>query len=177
MTRSAAGVRPRTLTGRLLLWHSVAVLGVLLVFGVVADRVLEHYFVGQLTNSLIADARATQLALSSSDNLQAETVRLSQAVDARITMIRTDGVVLADSQANPATLENHRTRPEVIQALAGRIGESSRVSTSVGIPFRYVALPPMDGRIVRVALPLTIVQSKLDTIRLILGIGIALALL
>jgi two-component system, OmpR family, phosphate regulon sensor histidine kinase PhoR len=155
----------------------VAVLGVLVVLGVVADRVLEHYFVGQLTDSLISDARAVQQATPPTGDLQPEVLRLGRAIGARVTIIRTDGVVLADSEANPATMENHRTRPEVIQALQGRIGVSSRPSATVGIPFRYVALPPQDGRIVRVALPLGTVASKLRTVRWILAIGFGLAAL
>jgi hypothetical protein len=50
--------RPRTLTGRLLLWHAVAVLGVLLVLAILLDRMLERYFVDELTGSLVSQARA-----------------------------------------------------------------------------------------------------------------------
>jgi two-component system phosphate regulon sensor histidine kinase PhoR len=177
MPRSAFGARPRTLTGRLLLWHAVAVLGVLLVLGLVVDRVLEHYFVEQLTDSLVSDGRAVQQALPSSGDLQPAVLSLGEAFGARVTIIRTDGVVLADSEADPATMENHRSRPEVAQALSGRIGESSRNSATVGVPFRYVALPPLEGRIVRVALPLDAVGSRLRTVRLILAVGFGLAAL
>jgi two-component system phosphate regulon sensor histidine kinase PhoR len=177
MARTAGGLRPRTFTGRLMLWNAVAVLGVLLALAVVVDRVLEHYFVGQLTDALVADARAVQEALPATGDVQPETIRLGHALGARVTIIRTDGVVLADSVANPATTANHRTRPEVIQALHGRIGLASRVSATVGISFRYVALPPANGRIVRVALPLTTVRSKLTRVRWILGVGFGLAAL
>jgi two-component system phosphate regulon sensor histidine kinase PhoR len=177
MARTAGGLRPRTFTGRLMLWNAVAVLGVLLALSVVVDRVLEHYFVGQLTDALVADARAVQEALPGTGDVQAETIRLGRALGARVTVIRTDGVVLADSEANPATTANHRTRPEVVQALQGRIGEASRVSATVGISFRYVALPPSHGRIVRVALPLTTVRSRLTRIRWILSVGFGLAAL
>lgn len=175
MARSSAGAPPRTLTGRLLLWHAVAVLGVLLAMGVVTDRVLEHYFIEQLSTSLASEARAVRQALPSSGDLQADVQRLGKAIGVRITIIRTDGVVLADSEHDPATMENHRTRPEVQEALRGEVGTSSRRSATIGISFRYVALPPSDGRIVRVALPLVEVYSRLRTVRLILGIGLAAA--
>ena len=47
-------------------------------------------------------------------------------------------MVLADSEADPATMENHLTRPEVQEAVHGTIGVSSRDSATIGIPFRYV---------------------------------------
>jgi two-component system, OmpR family, phosphate regulon sensor histidine kinase PhoR len=177
MPASDRPARPRTLTGRLLLWHGVAVLGVLLVLAVLLDRVLERYFVDELTESLVSQARAVQETLPPGDALEAEIVRLGRAMGSRITIIRTDGVVLADSERDPTTLENHRNRPEVRQALDGRVGVSSRPSATIGIPFRYVALPPVGSRIVRVALPLTTVQAKLRTVRAILAVGFALAAL
>ena len=42
------------------------------------------------------------------------------APDKRLTIIDTDGTVLADTEANPQTLEDHNSRPEVEQA-AGQI--------------------------------------------------------
>jgi two-component system, OmpR family, phosphate regulon sensor histidine kinase PhoR len=151
------------------------VVGVLAVLGVVLDQALERSFVSQLTDSLVTSARAVQAALPPDGEVQPEVVRLGTAMRVRITVIRDDGVVLADSEHDPATMENHRTRPEVVQALAGRIGVSSRSSSTVGIPFRYVALPPEQGRVVRVALPLTTVQSKLWSVRVVLALGFLLA--
>jgi two-component system phosphate regulon sensor histidine kinase PhoR len=162
---------------RLLLWHAVAVVGVLLILGVVVDRVLERHFTDQLTESLISEGRAVELALPEQGSLQPAAVRLGQATGTRVTVIREDGVVLADSQQDPAGLGNHRNRPEVRQALAGRIGVSSRVSATLGVAFRYVALPPRSGRIVRVALPLSAIEANLRTVRLILVAGFGLAAL
>jgi two-component system, OmpR family, phosphate regulon sensor histidine kinase PhoR len=169
------GASSRPLTQRLLLWHAVAVLGVLLVLGVVMDHVLESYFVGQLSDSLASEARVVRQFLPVDRTLEPEVQALGRAARARITVIRTDGVVLADSEHDPATMENHRTRPEIQHALSGRVGASTRKSATVGIAFRYVALPPRDGRIVRLALPLTEVQSKLRTLRGVLVVGFGLA--
>jgi len=177
MAPSRSAARPQTLAGRLLLWHMAAMLAVLIGLGFVVDRVLEGYFVDQLTESLVADARAARTALPDTGDLEEEVRRLGVAVGARITVIRTDGVVLADSEHDPATMENHLGRPEVVQALRGSIGVADRSSATIGMPFRYVALPPSGGRIVRVALPLTQVRSRLATIRTILGVGLGVAAL
>lgn len=74
---------------------------------------------------------------------------------ARLTIIAPDGRVLADSEEDPARMENHRLRPEVAEALAGRRGWSLRLSATVGERFLYVAVPSVSppGWVVRVALP------------------------
>ena len=75
------------------------------------------------------------------------------AAGARVTLIAADGVVLGDSEAEPATMENHAGRPEVAPALAGdAAGSSMRHSATVDQDLLYVAVPIRDGgRIVGVA--------------------------
>ena len=68
------------------------------------------------------------------------------AAGARATIIDASGKVLADSEANPASMENHATRKEFVAALAGRTGENERRSATVGIPFLYVAAPSFRRR-------------------------------
>src|SRR6266496_2982491 len=77
------------------------------------------------------------------------TRQASHAAEARATVIDSKGVVLADSEANPAQMENHATpsRPEVLAALRGEMGMSSRWSHTVGIDFLYVAVPIPGGAV------------------------------
>jgi two-component system phosphate regulon sensor histidine kinase PhoR len=81
-----------------------------------------------------------------------------QAAGARATIIDASGRVLADSESNPANMENHATRVEFAAALAGRTGENERRSATLGIPFLYVAVP-VSGGAVRLAYPLSDVQA------------------
>ncbi len=80
-----------------------------------------------------------------------------QAAGARATIIDSSGKVLADSESNPATMENHATRTEFAAALAGRTGENERRSATLGVPFLYVAAPISVGA-VRLAYPLSDVE-------------------
>jgi len=87
--------------------------------------------------------------------------------DIRLSVIAADGSVLGDSQADPSTMANHKTsdRPEVLAALAGQTGRDQRHSGTVGIPYRYVALPlTQDGQVVaavRLAMPVrTIAEGE-----------------
>ncbi len=87
-----------------------------------------------------------------------------QAAGARVTIIDSSGKVLADSESNPATMENHATRPEFVAALSGKIGSDERRSASLGIPFLYVAVP-ISGGAVRLAYPLSDVEAVSAQVR------------
>jgi two-component system phosphate regulon sensor histidine kinase PhoR len=76
-----------------------------------------------------------------------------QAAGARATVIDPTGKVLADSEADPSTMENLANRKEFLAALAGKIGVEERRSEALGIPFLYVAAP-VSGGAVRLAFPL-----------------------
>ncbi len=76
-----------------------------------------------------------------------------QAAGARATVIDPTGKVLADSEADPGTMENHAHRKEVAAALAGHVGMEERRSKTLDIPFLYVAAP-ISGGVVRLAYPL-----------------------
>lgn len=99
-----------------------------------------------------------------------------QAAGARATVIDASGKVLADSEANPANMENHATRKEFVEALAGRTGSNERRSATLGIPFLYVAAP-VSGGAVRLAYPLSDVEAVQAKVRNRLLLGSAIALL
>jgi two-component system phosphate regulon sensor histidine kinase PhoR len=69
----------------------------------------------------------------------------------RISIIAPDGTVLADSQADPARMDNHAVRPEVAQALRGVRGTARRLSETSREPLLYLAVPLDDhGRLLAV---------------------------
>ena len=70
--------------------------------------------------------------------------RLHRGVDMRITLIAPDGIVLADSDSDPARMDNHADREEVIPALEGQLAHSQRFSTTTGVQRMYLALPMFD---------------------------------
>ncbi|HEX6261855.1 MAG TPA: ATP-binding protein [Actinomycetota bacterium] len=166
--------RRPTLARRLVAWFALAVVGLLSLLGLVLDRAIERALLDDLTDSLVTQVRTVARSLEGEEDLQPEVLRLGRGVGLRITVIRGDGAVLADSQGEPAELENHADRPEVRAALAGEVGVDSRLSESVGRPFRYVAL--LEGeRVVRVAMPLRAVQERLGRVRALIVLGASVA--
>ena len=87
-----------------------------------------------------------------------------QSAGARATIIDAAGKVLADSQSDPGTMENHAHRQEFVAALAGQTGENERRSATLGVPFLYIAAP-IAGGAVRLAYPLSDVEAVQAQVR------------
>lgn len=91
-------------------------------------------------------------------------VQEGQAAGARATVIDASGRVLADSESNPAQMENHAQRAEFAAALSGKTGENERRSATLGISFLYVAAP-ISGGAVRLAYPLSDIEAAQTQVR------------
>jgi two-component system phosphate regulon sensor histidine kinase PhoR len=83
--------------------------------------------------------------------------RAATRTRARVTVIAPDGRVLADSDEPSGRMDNHASRPEVVQALAGGRGQAVRFSRTVNRDLAYFAqaVPQPDGErlILRLAIP------------------------
>ena len=101
--------------------------------------------------------------------------RLGAETGLRLTLIRPDGDVLADSEQDPAVMDNHANRPEVLAARQAPFGFEQRVSHSVGYEALYVATLVRDGArelgVVRVAIPLQRARSQLAQVRTAIVVG------
>ena len=96
----------------------------------------------------------------------------------RITVIAPDGKVLGDSAEPSIKMENHAGRPEVIEAMRRGSGSATRYSTTVSHEMVYHAFYQSGRgteRIVRLAKPLTDVESAIQAIRWSILSGFSLA--
>ena len=91
------------------------------------------------------------------------------ASGARVTVIAADGRVLAESQSDAQTMENHATRPEVLEAMAKGEGRSIRRSVTVNRDLLYYAVRQNTSAgpctILRFALPMETVDEILGSFR------------
>jgi two-component system phosphate regulon sensor histidine kinase PhoR len=92
---------------------------------------------------------------------------------ARVTLVGPDGCVLADSERNPADMENHAGRPEVRDAMARGEGRAIRYSETVQRDLLYLALHvagmasrPGADYVVRVAVPVAEISEAVEAARL-----------
>ena len=72
-------------------------------------------------------------------------------LETRVTYIGADGEVLYDSGKDETTLENHRNRKEVKDALTYGSGADVRRSDTLGESLYYYAIRMEDGNVLRVA--------------------------
>ena len=101
--------------------------------------------------------------------------------ETRLTLIGQDGQVLYDSEhTNEATLENHKNRPEVRQAVNLGEGQDVRRSDTLEQEMFYYALRLDDGTILRVARSMdSVLRTALEVLpgmTIIAGIMLAFAL-
>ncbi len=102
--------------------------------------------------------------------------------EARVTIIDPAGVVLADSQHDSSTMENHSGRPEVRQALRQGQGVSIRHSATLDRDLCYVAVRLPEGAVLRLSIPLEEISALIADVRWriaqasVLALGLALIL-
>lgn len=127
-----------------------------------------------LETSLSEKARLVETTLEglSPGEYQPVAHDLAQRAQARVTIIDASGTVLADSEADPLQMENHATRPEFVESLAGATSVSRRFSSTVGMDFLYVAVPMAGGGAARLALPLEEVNALAGSNRRSIGLVI-----
>lgn len=73
--------------------------------------------------------------------LDALVKQMGKETGIRMTVILPDGKVAADSENDPAKMENHGDRPEIIAAFKGNTGDSTRFSSTMGEQMLYLAIP------------------------------------
>ena len=101
---------------------------------------------------------ASRIASTPADQQVQVLKQVAAEAGARTTLIDQSGKVLFDSEADASQMENHAGRPEVQEALKGRVGSSTRVSQSVHVPFLYEAAP-VPGGVVRLAYRLSAIDE------------------
>jgi two-component system, OmpR family, phosphate regulon sensor histidine kinase PhoR len=147
-------------------------------------RQMQHDSLLETENSLKSQAiiirQSILPALSSDhvDNLQQRIIQMTHGIETRITIISKDGIVLADSQQDPVTMDNHRERPELQQANETGLGVITRYSQTLSRSMRYMAMPIDESNyelgFIRVALPLSHIDQRMDHLRNIVIVAASL---
>ena len=135
---------------KLALTFFALLVGVLLAMDFFAERALREDYQRSTYAELAGVARLAQARppqLSTVPPTQPEEIRglndwVAQlaATGARVTVIAGDGKVLADSQSDPLTMENHAGRPEIREAFTRGQGQSERYSVTIKRDLLYYAV-------------------------------------
>jgi two-component system phosphate regulon sensor histidine kinase PhoR len=109
---------------------------------------------------------ARMMTITPHEQIAAKLKELSNQLNVRITVINEAGTVLLESNADKKRMDNHLSRPEIIQAKNEGQGKASRFSTTLQESELYVAVPIRDHEeikgYVRLARPLVAVRKSLE---------------
>lgn len=111
------------------------------------------------------------------DELQNTIRLLGQKSDSRLTVIRSDGTVIADSRESPTNMDNHSARPEIIGAMESGQSSSIRFSQTLRQEMSYLARRVDQDQksvgFVRVSIPLNDIERKATQLRWLVLLGAA----
>lgn len=174
------------------LWNSSLVVKVFLSYFVVvallflsfyfsSNLLLGHFYIRSLSTRMQQEAHLLARMVPFDEAgavLDSLCRQLSGELGARITIIATDGRVLGDSAEISEHMENHGTRPEILEAMRTGTGTSIRYSTTVKYNMLYRAFHQTGAnrdRFVRLAVPLTDIDNVIRAVRQSLLAGLAAA--
>ena len=148
---------------------------------------MTHLYQNNWHDHLLQDARLIASQVPSNFNtpgsLDLATLANNYAsqLNERVTFFSSSGVVVGESAASPAILDNHLPRPEVDQALAGHEAYVIRFSDTLKTEMLYVAVPVSHGGqvtgVARLSVPLDLLQSRLVDMRRNILLATLLAIL
>jgi len=124
---------------------------------------------------LVGDILRDDLLKSDHQGIVDKVDALAEKLNLRITVIDVHGLVLADSEEDPASMENHADRLEIAEALKTGSGQSTHFSETLGYNMKYVAVRVPSAAethaVVRFALPLSEVQLQIGVIHRVVLLG------
>jgi len=147
-----------------------------IVMGIIVAYWIKNIYISEAKNSLLNDTKLIRLDLQNNQNLDNLAIKIKKFLDIRVTFISENGTVLAESDKNKKTMDNHKYRPELQQASREFYGSSIRQSVTLNKNLLYVAKRyTIDHKVIYIRLAKDI--KKIDKNILNLALQSALVLL
>ena len=173
-------MKQRKFVWKLFFPYLILIIFILVFFGIYSSSAFKNFYLQSTKDALrsrtfIIKDELTKLKLDSV-SFEAQIRTIDKLSDTRITIVNLNGKVIADSRENPANMENHKERPEIIEAFNGNTGSSIRYSATLKTDLMYIAIPwPEAGTnppvILRCAEPLYDIDKPFGAIYTNLTIG------
>lgn len=112
---------------------------------------LDERMTANMREQMAGLVRAAALQLDETGDLQRQATGLADAAGMRVTIVASNGRVLADSAADAAGMPNHLDREEILQAAGGGVGTAVHASDLLGRRLMYTALRLPGGGYLRFA--------------------------
>ncbi|UTR15577.1 cell wall metabolism sensor histidine kinase WalK [Salipaludibacillus sp. LMS25] len=131
---------------RLIVPLSLIVLLVLFSLGAVLGPFFKDFYLERMFDRIEKETHLVVYQLEEVDitdetRLQERVSDIAERLDVRLTLIKEDGDVLAETAASPVEMDNHLSRPEIQSVMDNESGRETRYSETVGKELLYFALP------------------------------------
>jgi len=114
-------------------------LGILFTLTIVTYFWSKNIYMNQIEKNLIQNIDTFSIVVKDLDNIDTILKDLKASVNLRITIIDEKGNVIAESDKNKESMDNHSNREEVLQAKDFGIGKIVRFSNTVNKELLYIA--------------------------------------
>jgi len=171
---------------RLISYYLIVIAVIVLLIGAFFIWFLNYFYMESLRESLYNQATFTASLVqemrereASPEEMDAHFKELGQKLGVRITLVDPEGLVLADSDQDPALMDNHSNRPEIKEvSRAEKKGVATRYSDTLGEEMYYLAVPlaseqkpngaEASSSVIRLALPLAVINRAITDLLLFL---------
>lgn len=99
----------------------------------------KELYIKELKNSLLQDVELIALSINQQTNIDLLATKIKKQLNLRVTIIDEDGTILAESDEDKYKMQNHKNRPEIVQASKSSFGFSIRDSQTINKHLLYVA--------------------------------------
>ena len=132
---------------------------------------IEQFYLNLILEQLLEQGRIISAVVDPQEfitkdikELNNKMANIGKGTTSRVTIIGKDGMVLADTDKNYRTMESHLNRPEVKEALKGKIGKETRHSRSLEKNLVYIALPVHKDREVVGVIRIGVLTTELQEV-------------
>ncbi|MBU9710632.1 two-component system histidine kinase PnpS [Evansella tamaricis] len=169
---------------RLIFPLALIILLVLSSLGAILGPLFKEFYFERMNDRVAKETAAVALFLDSVDISDTETVQwkiqeVAERLNIRITVVGLEGDVIAETHADPKTMENHLYRPEIMDAMEIGSGQEIRFSNTVNAELLYYAIPYIkDGEtlgFLRLGMPIEELNNVYQNIWIIIFVGFFLA--
>ena len=129
-----------------LFYSYIPVIGIgLFILVILINQITKDFYYDHVEKDLHDRAKLTSKIISQNSELISSTQELAKSAGSianmRVTIIDQDGVVVGDSDQEPGQMDNHKNRPEILEALNEGVGSSQRFSKTLNQEMMYLAIP------------------------------------
>ncbi|MCX6051990.1 MAG: ATP-binding protein [Campylobacterales bacterium] len=135
----------------------------LLISSIISYGALKSIIITNNTYNLQNSIHLLSIELSRVDNLDEYALKISEKTKMRVTIINGTGEVIAESNSDKTTMENHSSRYEIMQADSEEFSHIIRYSETLNVDSLYVAKKlSYKGKIIYVRLAMSLAQVMDD---------------